>query len=31
MPLAEIQSPDFAQAQSDARKATSDLRHAGPL
>jgi cobalt-zinc-cadmium efflux system membrane fusion protein len=28
MPLAEIQSPDFAQAQSDARKATSDLRHA---
>ncbi len=28
MPLAEIQSPDFAQAQSDARKAASDLRHA---
>ena len=28
MTLAEIQSPDFAQAQSDARKATSDLRHA---
>ena len=28
MPLAEIQSPDFAQAQSDARKAASDLRRA---
>jgi cobalt-zinc-cadmium efflux system membrane fusion protein len=28
MPLAEIQSPDFAQAQSDARKSASDLRHA---
>jgi membrane fusion protein, heavy metal efflux system len=28
MALAEIQSPDFAQAQSDARKAASDLRHA---
>jgi len=28
MPLAVIQSPDFAQAQSDARKAASDLRHA---
>jgi cobalt-zinc-cadmium efflux system membrane fusion protein len=28
MPLAEIQSPDFGQAQSDARKATSDLRRA---
>jgi cobalt-zinc-cadmium efflux system membrane fusion protein len=29
MPLAEIQSPDFAQAQFDARKAASDLRRAG--
>jgi cobalt-zinc-cadmium efflux system membrane fusion protein len=28
VPLAEIQSPDFAQAQSDARKAASDLRRA---
>jgi len=28
MALAEIQSPDFAQAQSDARKAASDLRRA---
>jgi cobalt-zinc-cadmium efflux system membrane fusion protein len=28
MPLAEIQSPDFAQAQSEARKAASDLRRA---
>jgi cobalt-zinc-cadmium efflux system membrane fusion protein len=28
MPLAEIQSPDFGQARSDARKATSDLRRA---
>ena len=28
MPLAELQSPDFAQAQSDARKAASDLRRA---
>jgi len=28
MPLAKIQSPDFAQAQSDARKAASDLRRA---
>jgi cobalt-zinc-cadmium efflux system membrane fusion protein len=28
MPLAEIQSPDFGQAQSDARKAASDLRRA---
>ena len=28
MPMAEIQSPDFAQAQSDARKSASDLRHA---
>ena len=28
MPLAEIQSSDFGQAQSDARKATSDLRRA---
>jgi cobalt-zinc-cadmium efflux system membrane fusion protein len=28
MALAEIQSPDFGQAQSDARKATSDLRRA---
>jgi len=26
MPLAEIQSPDFAQAQADARKAASDFR-----
>ena len=29
MPLAEIQSPDFAQAQADARKAASDFRHSG--
>jgi cobalt-zinc-cadmium efflux system membrane fusion protein len=28
MPLAEIQSPDFGQAQSDVRKAASDLRRA---
>src|ERR1035438_7284526 len=28
MPLAEIQSPDFGQAQADARKAASDLRRA---
>jgi len=28
MPLAEVQSPDFGQAQSDARKAASDLRRA---
>ncbi len=26
-PLAEIQSPDFGQAQADARKAASDFRH----
>ena len=29
MPLAEIQSPDFAQAQADARKAASDFRRTG--
>jgi cobalt-zinc-cadmium efflux system membrane fusion protein len=29
MALAEIQSPDFAQAQADARKAASDFRRAG--